>query len=180
MRQNRTNLVLGLLLILIGGWLIVTHQVPSIQHWLDKNFMWPMWVIGAGIIILFIGLLTGAPGMAIPAAIVAGIGGILYYQELHKDYGSWSYMWALIPGFVGVGQILAGLLGENTMRSLARGLRLLVISAVLFLVVGTIFGKLAILGPYGVPILIIALGVYILARGFTRSGGGNGGFNETR
>jgi hypothetical protein len=179
MRQNRTNLVLGLLLIVVGGWLIVTHQVPSIQHWLDKNFMWPMWVIGAGVIILFIGLLTGAPGMAIPAAIVAGIGGILYYQELHKDYSSWSYMWALIPGFVGVGQILAGLLGENTRRSLARGLRLLVISAVLFLVFGTIFGGLSILGPYGVPILIILLGVYILARGFMRNSG-NGTQNETR
>jgi hypothetical protein len=179
MRQNRTNLVLGLLLILIGGWLILTHQVPSIQHWLDKNFMWPMWVIGAGVIILFIGLLTGAPGMAIPAAIVAGIGGILYYQELHKDYASWSYMWALIPGFVGVGQILAGLLGENTYRSLARGLRLLVISVVLFLAFGTIFGGVTVLGPYGVPILIILLGVYMLARGFMR-GGGNGVSNETR
>ena len=177
MRQNRTNLVLGLLLIVIGGWLIVTHQVPSIQHWLDKNFMWPMWVIGAGIIILLIGLLTGAPGMAIPAAIVAGIGGILYYQELHKDYASWSYMWALIPGFVGVGQILAGLLGENIYRSLARGLRLLVISAILFLVFGTIFGGVSILGPYGVPILIILLGVYILARGFWRR---DGAPNETR
>ncbi len=180
MRQNRTNLVLGLLLILIGGWLIVSHQVPAIQHWLDKNFMWPMWVIGAGAIILLIGLLTGAPGMAIPAAIVAGIGGVLYYQELNQNYSSWSYMWALIPGFVGVGQILAGLLGENTRRSLARGLRLLVISAVLFLVFGTIFGGVSILGPYGVPILIILLGVYILARGFMRGGGGNGGFNETR
>lgn len=179
MRQNRTNLVLGLLLILVGGWLIVTHQVPSLQHWLDKNFSWPMWVIGAGAIILVLGLLTNAPGMAIPAAIVAGIGGILYYQELHKDYGSWSYMWALIPGFVGVGQILAGLLGENIRRSFSRGLRLLLISAVLFLLFGTIFGGVAILGPYGVPILIILLGVYILARGFMR-GGGSGVSNETR
>src|SRR5262245_59869076 len=113
MRQNRTNLVLGLLLIVVGGWLIVTHQVPSIQAWLDKNFVWPMWTIGAGLLILLIGLLTGSPGMAIPAAIVGGISGILYYQEITKNYSSWSYMWTLIPGFVGVGQILAGLLGEN-------------------------------------------------------------------
>ena len=112
MRQNRTNLVLGILLILFGGWLVVSRQVPAVQDWLDNNFTWPMWTIGAGLIIFFMGLLTGAPGMAIPASIVAGIGGILYYQNQTGDFGSWSYMWALIPGFVGVGTILAGLLGD--------------------------------------------------------------------
>ena len=71
MRQNRTNLVLGILLVLVGGWLLVSRQVPAVQDWLDDNFTWPMWTIGAGLIIFLIGLLTGAPGMAIPASIVA-------------------------------------------------------------------------------------------------------------
>ena len=168
MRQNRSNLFLGLLLILIGGWLIVTRQVPSLQAWLDHNFIWPMWVIGAGALILLIGLITGAPGMAIPASIVAGIGGILYYQEVTSNYSSWSYMWTLIPGFVGVGEILAGLLGERTRRNLSSGLRNLVVSAVMFLAFGTFFGGLSILGEYGAPILIILLGIYVLARGFMR------------
>jgi hypothetical protein len=171
MRQNRSNLFLGLLLILIGGWLIVTRQVPSLQAWLDHNFIWPMWVIGAGALILLIGLITGAPGMAIPASIVAGIGGILYYQEVTSNYSSWSYMWTLIPGFVGVGEILAGILGERTRRNLSSGLRNLVVSAVMFLAFGTFFGGLSILGEYGAPILIILLGIYVLARGFTRRGG---------
>ena len=76
MRQNRSNLFLGVLLILIGGWLVVTRQVPAVQAWLDANFTWPMWTISAGLLVLLIGLFTGAPGMAIPAAIIAGIGGI--------------------------------------------------------------------------------------------------------
>ena len=177
MRQNRSSLFLGLLLILVGGWMIFTNQVPAVQEWLDANFIWPMWTIGAGVLILLIGLFTGAPGMAIPASIVAGIGGILYYQEVHNDFTSWSYMWTLIPGFVGVGTVLAGLLGENTRRNLARGLRLLIISAVLFLAFGTFLGGLTILGDYGAPILIILLGVYVLARGFMR---GSGVQNETR
>ena len=179
MRQNRSNLLLGLLLILVGGWMIVTNQVPAVREWLDDNFIWPMWIIGAGALILLIGLFTGTPGMAIPASIVAGIGGILYYQEVNNDYSSWSYMWALIPGFVGVGTILAGLLGENTRHNLARGLRLLITSAVMFLAFGTFFGGLTILGNYGAPILIILLGVYILARGFTRRGS-NRSPDETR
>jgi hypothetical protein len=180
MRQNRTNLVLGILLILIGGWLVVSRQVPAVQNWLDDNFAWPMWTIGAGLLVFVIGLLTGAPGMAVPASIIAGIGGILYYQNATNDFGSWSYMWALIPGFVGVGTILAGLLGENTRRNIAHGLNLIVISTVLFLVFATFFGGLSILGDYGAAIVLILLGVYVLIRGFIRSGRGYRGQDETR
>jgi hypothetical protein len=166
MKQNRTNLALGLILLILGGWLLVTRQVPELQAWLENNFTWPMWTIGAGALVLLIGLITGAPGMAVPASIIAGIGGILYYQNMTGDFASWSYMWTLIPGFVGVGSILAGLLGENTRRSIAHGLRLIVTSAVLFLIFATFFGGLSLLGDYGLPILLILLGMYILARGF--------------
>ena len=176
MRQNRSNLALGVILLLAGGWMLVTRQVPDLQQWMDNNFKWPMWTIGAGLIILLIGLFTGNPSMAVPASIVAGIGGILYYQNETSNFASWSYMWALIPGFVGVGTILTGLLGEHTRRNLSRGLRLLVTSTVLFLIFGSFFGGLFILGDYGVPVLLILLGVYVLARGFMR--GNRGGINE--
>jgi len=169
MRQNRSNLGLGILLILVGGWLLLSNQVPSIREWINGHSAGAIWTIGAGLLILVIGLLTGAPGMAVPASIVAGIGGILYYQDMTGDYSSWSYMWTLIPGFVGVGMIVAGLLGDNTRRSLSRGLRNLVVSAVLFLVFGTFLGGLTILGKLGAPILLILLGVYVLARNIWRS-----------
>jgi hypothetical protein len=184
MRQNQTNLVLGILLILVGGWLVITRQVPAVQDWLDTNFTWPMYTIGAGLIVFLIGLITGSPGMSVPASIIAGIGGILYYQNQTGDYDSWSYMWALIPGFVGVGTILAGLLGENRRRNLSHGLNLIVISTVLFLVFATFFGGLSILGDYGPAIILILLGVYVLIRGFVRSGSdgrtGYRGQDETR
>ena len=170
MKQNRSNLALGLILLIIGGWLLVSRQVPELQAWMENNFTWPMWTIGAGLIVLFIGLFTNAPGMAVPAAIISGIGGILYYQNATGDYASWSYMWTLIPGFVGVGSILAGLLGEHTRRNLNSGLRLIVTSTVLFLIFATFFGGLSILGEFGLPIVLILLGLYVLVRGFFRSG----------
>ncbi|MEP0807362.1 MAG: hypothetical protein HRF47_17925 [Chloroflexota bacterium] len=176
MKQNRTNLALGLILLLLGGWLLVTQQVPALREFAE-NMTGATWTIAAGALVLLIGLLTGAPGMAVPASIVAGIGGILYYQEQTNNFASWSYMWTLIPGFVGVGSILAGLLGENTRRSIAHGLRLIVTSAVLFLIFATFFGGLSILGDYGPPILLILLGLYVLARGFVRGGRSNP--NET-
>lgn len=178
MRQNRSTLFLGLLLILIGAWLVVSRQVPAVRDWLDVNFAWPMWVIGAGLLIFLIGLITGAPGMSVPAAIVAGIGGILYYQNATDNYASWAYMWTLIPGFVGVGMILAGLLGEYTRLNIARGLNLLVVSAVMFLIFGALLGGLSILGPNGPAIVLIALGLYILLRGLVRNT--NRGSNEAQ
>ncbi|HUG33898.1 MAG TPA: hypothetical protein VMJ90_03945 [Anaerolineales bacterium] len=176
MRQNRSNLFLGVLLIAIGAWLVLTRQVPSLQEF-TENMTGAMWTIGAGVLILLIGLVTNAPGMAVPASIVAGVGGILFYQDQVNDYSSWAYMWTLIPGFVGVGTILAGLLGENTRRNLAGGLRLLVISAVLFLVFATFLGDINFLGEYGAAIILILLGVFVLARGLMRSGGSQ---NETQ
>ena len=177
MRRNRSTLFLGILLILLGIWLVASREVPGLQQWMNISFSWPVWTIGAGILILIIGLLVGAPGMAIPASIVTGIGCILYYQNANDDFASWSYMWTLIPGFVGVGLILAGLLGENSRRNFSSGLNLIIISMVLFLIFGTLLGGLAILGPYGPAILLIALGVYVLVRGFLRPKRGQ---NETR
>ena len=178
MRQNRTNLVLGLLLVLIGVWLVVTRQVPAIQNWLEDNMSWPLSVIGVGVLVLLIGLFMGAPGMAVPASIIAGVGGILYYQNATGNFGSW-YLWALVPGFVGVGTMLTGLLGENTGRNLAHGLNLIVVSVVIFLLLATLFGGLSILGDYGAAIILILLGVYLLIRGVVRSGGFRG-HDETR
>ena len=178
MQQNRPNLVLGVLLIAVGGWLLLSNQIPAIHDWINGHSTGAVWTIGAGALIFLLGLLTGAPGMAVPACIVAGIGGILYYQDMTHNYSSWAYMWTLIPGFVGAGMILTGLLGDNSRRNLSHGLRNIVISAVLFLVFGTILGGLTILGKYGAPILVILLGVYILARGMWRPN--RMGQNETR
>ncbi|NOZ00211.1 MAG: hypothetical protein GXP40_13580 [Chloroflexi bacterium] len=167
-RSNRSQLALGIILILLGAWFIAAKSVPALGAWVDAYYDWPFTIIGAGAIILLIGLIVGAPGMAVPAAIVAGIGGILYYQNATGDWESWSYMWALIPGFVGVGTMLAGLLGENTRANLGHGLNLLVVSAALFLIFAAAFGGLALLGDYGPAILLILLGLWVIGRGLFR------------
>ena len=168
-RQGRTQLALGVILILLGAWFLLDKSVPAFHAIFEKYTQWPtsMLLIGGGIFI--VGLVLGQPGMAVPAAIVAGIGGIFYYQEATNNYDSWSYMWALIPGFVGVGSVLAGLLGENTAHNLKRGLNMMVISAVLFLVFSSFFGGWELLGNYGPAILLILLGLWVLGSGLYRS-----------
>jgi hypothetical protein len=174
-RQNQTQLVLGVLLILVGVWFVASQQIPALKAWAEIQFQWPFYVIGAGALILVIGLLTGAANMAIPACIVAGIGGILYYQNSTNDWESWSFLWTLIPGFVGAGTILAGLLGEDVRHNLGRGINLLVLSAVMFLIFAAFFQRLNILGGYGPAALLILLGLFVIGRGLIRSRGSSGG-----
>lgn len=78
-------------------------------------------------------------------------------------------MWALIPGFIGIGSILAGILGDNTAHNLKRGLNMMVVSAVLFLVFASFFGGLDVLGNYGPAVLLILLGMWVLGSGLYRS-----------
>ena len=78
-------------------------------------------------------------------------------------------MWALIPGFVGVGTVLAGILGDNTAHNIKHGINLMVISAVLFLVFSSFFGGWTLLGSFGPAILLILLGVWVLGSGLYRS-----------
>jgi hypothetical protein len=168
-KQGRSQLALGVILILLGAWFLLDKSVPAFHDIFDQYTKWPvnMLLIGAGIFIF--GLVLGQPGMSVPAAIVAGLGGIFYYQQATENFGSWSYMWALIPGFVGVGTVLAGILGENTAQNIKHGLNLMVISAVLFLVFSSFLGGWTLLGNCGPAILLILLGVWVLGSGLFRS-----------
>jgi len=162
MKSSRTQLALGIMLVLLGFWFLADRSVPGFHETLGRFAEWPLNLIGIGAALLLLGLVLGAPGMAVPAAIVAGIGGIFVYQERANDYESWSYMWTLIPGFVGIGSMLAGLLGENTRHNLRRGLNLMVISAVLFLAFSSFLGGWGLLAGIGPAVLLILLGLWVL------------------
>jgi hypothetical protein len=170
-KKNRTQLVLGALLILVAGWLIATRINPDLANLIQLTFDWPMWVILTGAALLVIGLLVGEPDMAIPACIVAGIGGILYYQNVTYRWDSWSYMWTLIPGFVGVGKILSGIIGGDFLTSLREGLKTILASVILFTIFATIFNAWTIFGPFSsyIPIaLLFVIGLWLIVRGLTR------------
>ncbi|MBI5353732.1 MAG: hypothetical protein HZB50_13905 [Chloroflexi bacterium] len=168
-KQGRSQLALGVILILLGAWFFMDKSVPAFHNIFDQYTRWPvnMFLIGGAIFIL--GLVLGQPGMSVPAAIVAGLGGIFYYQQVTESYDSWSYMWALIPGFIGVGTVLAGLLGDNTAHNIKHGFNLMIISAILFLVFASFLGHLTLLGNYGPAILLILLGVWVLGSGLYNS-----------
>jgi hypothetical protein len=167
-RQGRTQLVLGIVLIALGAWFLADRNLPAFHDLAARYLVWPFSLVTIGAGLLLLGLLLGAPGMAVPAAVVAGIGGIFYYFQHIGDWSDW-YMWLLVPGFVGVGSVLAGLLGDNTRHNLRRGLNLMVISVVLFLVFSSFMGGWDLLGNYVPAILIILLGLWVLGNGLFRT-----------
>ena len=162
-KQRRTGLVGGIILILLGGWLLAVQLVPGLEGLFNIEYSWPLIVIAAGVVIFIVGLLSGSPGMAVPACIVGGIGTLLYYQNETGNWESWAYAWTLIPGFAGIGAILAGLLGDNPSKSYRDGLNLIVISAIMFLIFGSFLGGLDLLGQWW-PVLLILLGGWLLIR----------------
>ena len=170
MNNNRSQLALGVILVLIGVWFLLNQTVPAFGNFFDKYTEWPVNLLLIGGAIFIIGIVLGSPGLSVPAAIVAGIGGIFYYQKISGvGSESWSYLWTLIPGFIGVGTLLQGLLGDNTAYNLKRGLNTMVFSAVLFLIFAAFLGGWNLLGNYGPAILLILLGVWLLGKGIYRT-----------
>ncbi len=161
--RTRTQLGCGLALVVVGAWMLALQLLPALADWADRLFEWPMIIVAIGGILLLIGLLTGAPGMAVPAAIVSGIGGLLYWQNSTGNWESWAYAWTLIPGFVGLGIVLMGVLQGGKVENLRGGAWLMVISLFLFFLFGSFLGGGGLLGPYW-PALLILLGLYLLGQ----------------
>jgi hypothetical protein len=164
---KRTRLIAGVIFILAGFWFFAVQTIPGLSQWFRFDYSWPMIIIAVGFGLLLLGLLTGANGMAVPACIVGGIGLISYFQNISGNWISWAYSWTLIPGFVGVGLWLSGLLGGSTRANLKPGLRLITISLVLFLVFGFFFGGFATAHVYA-PLALVAAGILILVNTFIR------------
>lgn len=162
-KRRRTSIVGGAILILVGGLLFTAQILPDLMPDFWEIISWPWAIIGIGLFLFALGAALGEPGLAVPATIVGGIGGILAYQWYTGDWQSWSYIWALIPGFVGLGIVLMSLLGGEA--SLKDGGTLIFISFIMLAIFGSFFGAIGLAGQYW-PVLLILLGVVLMVRTF--------------
>lgn len=163
-QRTRSGVAGGVLLILLGLLFLVYQLIPGQFEWLSGEHSWPLIIVGVGLFLLIFGLVVGAPGMSVPASIVAGIGLLLYWQNATGNWESWAYAWTLIPGFVGVGVLLNGLLGGAKLReALDGGFWLILISLTMFAIFSAFFQGPNLFGPY-LPVLLIVLGLILLVR----------------
>ena len=165
-RRSVSRLAGALLLIFAGIVLFVAQFIPEWERLISGGERWPLGIVGVGFLLLMIGLVSGAPGMAVPACVVSGIGGLLWWQNATGDWHSWAYVWTLVPGFAGVGLLLSGIL-QWRRDELKAGVWLIFVSAMLFGIFGSALGRIALFGPYW-PALLIAFGAVLLVRALVR------------
>jgi hypothetical protein len=163
--RAQPGLVLGVILIIVGGALLVGRVV-------DISAAWPLWMIVPGLAMVAGSLFIpprGGLGLAIPGAIIASVGGVLWVQETYGLYTSWLYAWALVaPTSVGLAMLVYGLAQRD--RELAvDGLRTTFVGLVLFAVLGLFFEGVLGLNGYAIanldealPYLALGLGVVLV------------------
>lgn len=165
--KRRGSFTFGLLLILLGAWFLALQFVPSLGDWMDQFDVWPIWVIGPGLLFILAGLVSGVYDLMIPGSIISGIGLILHYQNLTGDYQSWSYAWALIIVFVGIGIFLSHVFRGKIGKAFEEGGPPMMTGLILFLIFGSFFratfGQAPLLGDYW-PLLLVLMGVWLLVR----------------
>jgi hypothetical protein len=157
-------LVIGTLLLLLGVWFLAGQFYPQLFSFIDMDDQWPLTVVGVGLFFLILAVLLRNPGLAVPASIIGGIGGILYYQNSTGDWDSWAYIWTLIPGFVGFGVLLMHLAQGQLWQGLRQGAGLILFSLVLFGIFSGFLGGPEIFSRLW-PLFIIGAGISMLLKG---------------
>jgi hypothetical protein len=159
--MKRGNITGGLILILLGAWFLAVQFIPGLSVWADGS--WPLWIIGLGAVFLLVSVLNGnLRGLSIPAFIIGGIGGLLYYQNATGDWASWAYVWTFIPGFVGLGLMFFSLQSRQT-GAFKSGATLLFLSAMFFFIFGSFLGAPKTIVRYW-PLLLVVAGLWSLGR----------------
>ena len=172
--HRRGNIVIGFLLLLIGAWFLAAQYFPQLNRIIQIEYEWPLLIVGTGLFFLIMAVLVRAPGLAVPASIIGGIGGLLYYQNQSGDWDSWAYAWTLIPGFVGFGVLLTNLLEGRFWQSLKEGGGLMLLSLFLFGIFSGFLGGPDIFAKLW-PLFLIGAGVWILLKGIRKSRIGKSG-----
>jgi hypothetical protein len=161
--NRRGNLVIGILLLLVGAWFLAQQFFPGLRQVINIDIEWPLFVVGVGLFFLLMSVLLRSPGLAVPASIIGGIGGIFYYQNQTGDWQSWAYAWTLIPGFVAVGIFLSYLLQGKLVAAVRESVGLLFFSLLMFGVFSGFLGGPAALSRLW-PLFLIGAGAWMLLK----------------
>jgi hypothetical protein len=164
--RNRANIATAIALIAAGTWFLAAEIYQPVRDIAYGAGTWPFNVIAIGLLLGVIGLGFWIPGLMIPASIVGGIGGLLYWQNATGNFASWAYAWALIPGFVAIGIFIQGLMARDR-GSLKGSVWLLLISMTMFLIFGSFLGGGRLIWQFW-PVLLIVFGIILLTRGLFR------------
>ncbi len=164
--EKRGSIVVGGILVVIGAIFLFVN----VFH-VDFGEIWPIifFIIGAGFylpVLLMPRDRRNLAGLLIPGTILFGLGAIFFYNIFTDNWGSWAYIWTLIPASVGLGLLLGARVGDWGGDTMKVGFWMFVISTGVCLVLAAFFGG----GNAGLigAVLLIALGLVLLIRSIRR------------
>ena len=172
------ELLAGLLLLVVGILLLASEPIAGLigRVGIDDEVLswWPILMIGLSLFFLVPALLGGPnrrlrAGMAIPGALLAGIGFALLYTSLTDRWAAWAYLWSVFPFSLGLGMYAAGWIADApAFKWIGAGLA--VGGVVAYLVFATAFGGEAfrVVAAIGILALGLALTVGGLADRLSR------------
>ncbi len=162
---NGTNNKSALVIITLGIILLVFNFLPGVTSsqgwWLIFIFLAIAFFTPA---IVWPEARSGLAALFIPGTIMATMGLIFMYNVLTGDWDSWSYMWTLLPGSVGIGLLLAAKTGNWDPGAGRVGQWLAIFSGAAFILFSSSAIKIA------GAIILITTGILMLAKsdGFGR------------
>ena len=164
--DNRATVVIGSVLVLIGAIFLALN----VLH-IDFGQIWPVifFIIGTGFylpVLLMPRDRRNLAGLLIPGTILFGLGAIFFYNIFSDNWGSWAYIWTLIPASVGLGLLLAARVGQWGGDTMKVGFWMFVVSTGACLVLASFFGG-GNVGAIG-AVLLIGLGVVLLIQSIRR------------
>jgi hypothetical protein len=164
--DNRGSVVMGGILIIIGAIFLFVNVFQ-----INFGEIWPIifFIIGAGFYLPVLLMPKERQGMAafmIPGTIMFGMGSIFFFNILTDNWGSWAYIWTLIPASAGLGVLLAARVGNWGGDTMKVGFWMFVISTGVCLILAAFFGG----GNAGLvgAVLLIVLGVFLLIQSIRR------------
>lgn len=170
--MSRTiELIAGLVLLGIGVLVLASEPLIDFLRGLgiddDVLRWWPVLIIGLSLFFLvpsFVGRQHPRlrAGMAIPGALLAGVGAALLYTSLTDRWSAWSYLWSVVPFSFGLGMYAAGWIADApAFKWIGSGIA--VGGVVAYLVFATAFGGEAFR-------LVAAIGIIALGLALTIGG----------
>jgi len=143
---NRSRLIFGACLVLLGLFLLFGEIVGSIFHIRIGHYTWPFAILVPGVLLYALAFTVddnNSKGVVFAGSIVSGLGVLLFLQNLTGWWASWAYAWAFIfPTSIGVGEIVFGTL-RNKKDMVSEGWRLTKIGLIILLF-GVLFFELLI------------------------------------
>ncbi|MBK8434265.1 MAG: hypothetical protein IPL28_24585 [Chloroflexi bacterium] len=157
--RKQGSIINGFVLILVGLFFLAAQFVPGLASLINFGQLWPLIVLGLGVIFLVSAVLGRTPGLAIPGTILTGIGSNLLYFNSTDNWHHWP-LWLLVPCYVGVGLILNSTMNGRSWRHAmpAAGILMFIGSGLFFIFLAADLW----------PIALIVVGTALLLRNLRR------------